>query len=156
MNTFKKVSVFILIFLFCISVPFGAMAQSNTQPETEVEYLEDGSYLVTQIESGISLFASGSKTVTKYTSYYNSDDEIQWTLYLKASFTYTGSSATCTSASTSYKIYESAWKVTDALATKSGRTATGDYVVKKYWLGIITTTVPVKIIATCDNNGNIS
>ena len=156
MKIFKKFSIFILTLIFCISVPFGAMAQSNTQPETEVEYLEDGSYLVTQIESGISLFASGSKTVKKYTSYYNSDDEIQWTLYLKASFTYTGSSATCTSASTSYKIYESAWKVTDALATKSGRTATGDYVVKKYWLGIITTTVPVKIIATCDNNGNIS
>lgn len=156
MKTFKKVSVFILTLIFCISVPFGAMAQSAQTVDTEIEYYEDGSYLVTQIESGISLFASGSKTVTKYSSYYNSDSEIQWTLYLKASFTYTGSSATCTSASPSYKIYDSAWKVTKAEVSRSGRTATGDYVVKKYWLGIITKTIPVKIIATCDNNGNIS
>lgn len=156
MKSFKKVSVFILTLIFCISVPFSAMAQSTQTVDTEIEYYEDGSYLVTQIESGISLFASGSKTVTKYSTYYSKKDEVQWTVYLKASFTYTGSSATCTSASATYKIYNDGWKVTEATASRSGRTATGNYVAKKYWLGIITNTIPVKIIATCDNNGNVS
>lgn len=156
MKTFKKFSIFILTLIFCASVPFSAMAEFTTSIESEIQYFEDGSYLVTEIKNEIDFFSSGTKRNTKYATYYDPDDEIQWTVYLTATFSYTGSSATCTSASTSYTIYDSAWKVKEATASKSGRTATGDFLVKKYWLGIITNTVPVTIITTCDNNGNIT
>lgn len=158
MKIVKRLSLFLLVMLFCVSVPFGAFAQTTEKSQTEVQYFEDGSYLVIETqEEGISLFASGTKSKSKIGYYYDGDDnELRWSVTLSATFSYTGSSATCTSASTSYKIYDSAWKVKEATASRSGRTATGDFLVKKYWLGIITKTVPLTLTISCDNNGNIS
>lgn len=157
MKLTKRLSFFLLAMMFCFSVPFSAFAQIQTQPETEVQYFEDGSYLVIKTQEDISLFASGTKSKSKTGYYYDGDNnELRWSVTLNATFSYTGSSATCTKASTSYKIYDSAWKVKEANATRSGRTATGDFLVKKYWLGIITKTVPLTITISCDNNGNIS
>lgn len=153
----KRLSLFLFAILFCFAVPFSTFAQTAAQPETEIQYFDDGSYLVVETQdNGISLFASGTKSKAKTGYYYNNDNELQWSVTLNATFKYTGSSASCTSASTSYKIYDSAWKVKEATATRSGRTATGDFLVKKYWLGIITKTVPLTITISCDNNGNIS
>lgn len=156
MKITKRLSLFLLTMLFCFTVPFSALAQTNEQTKTDVQYFEDGSYLVVETQDKISLFASGTVNKAKTGYYYNNDNELQWSVTLDATFTYTGSSATCTKASTSYKIYDSAWKVKEANATRSGRTATGDFLVKKYWLGIITKTVPLTITISCDNNGNIS
>lgn len=153
---FKKISVTLLTLLFCLTVPFGAMAQDTKTTDSEVQYFEDGSYAITTYEEMITPFSSGSKAEGKTVTRYTSDDERIWSVSLWATFTYTGSSATCTKASTTYVIYDSAWKITKNTASKSGRTATADFVVKKYWLGIITYTVPVTITLTCDNNGNIS
>lgn len=156
MKSLKVISAFVLSLVMCFSLPFSVLAQSTNVSNTEVQYFEDGSYLVTTTEDSISLFSSGSKTHTKTSVFYENDDEKQWSVTLKSSFTYTGSSATCTNASVSYTIYDSAWKVKEANASKSGRTAKGDFLVKKYFLGIITYTLPITLITTCDNNGNIT
>ncbi len=156
MKLLKKFFILTLSMVICFSIPFSIFAQSTTTTDTVKEYLEDGSYIVTEFEQSITPFSSGTVSKVKTATYYNSDDERQWSVSIKGTFTYTGSSATCTSASTSYKIYDSAWKVTQATATRSGRTATGEFIVKKYWLGIITKTIPIKVVATCDNNGNVS
>lgn len=156
MNTKKRVLSLIFTLILCISVPFSAFANVAPNVNQDIKYYEDGSYVITEVENGISVFSSGSKTQSKTSTYYDRDGERQWSVTLKSSFTYTGSSATCTSASVSYNIYDSAWKVKEANASRSGRTATGEFLVKKYWLGIITNTVPITIITTCDNNGNIT
>lgn len=152
----KKISTFLLAMLFCLMVPFGAMAQDTKTTDSEVQYFEDGSYTITTYEEMITPFSSGSAAKGKSVTRYTSDNEKVWSVTLWATFTYTGSSATCTKASTTYVIYDSAWKITKNTASKSGRTATADFVMKKYWLGIITYTVPGTITLTCDNNGNIS
>lgn len=158
MKLTKRIALFLLAMMFCFSVPFSALAQTNEQTETEIQYFDDGSYLVIKTEEEISLFASGVITKGKTGYYYDGDtsEEPKWSVSLRATFTYTGSSATCTGAVVSYEIYDYAWKVKEATASKSGRTATGDFLVKKYWLGIITKTVPLTLTITCDNNGNIS
>lgn len=156
MKIVKRISVLFLTLILSMSVPFSVFAQSTVTTNSEVEYFDDGSYLVTEFTKTITPFSSGSKSEGKTATYYNSDDEKQWSVTIWGTFTYTGSSATCTKASTSYTVYDSAWKVKEATASKSGRTATGNFLVKKYWLGIITKTVPMTVIMSCDNNGNIS
>ena len=157
MKLTKRIALFLLAMMFCFSVPFSALAQTNEQTETEVQHFEDGSYIIIRTEEVISPFASGTVTRAKTGYYYDGDEqELRWSVTLIATFKYTGSSATCTGAVTSYNIYDTAWKVKEATASKSGRTATGDFLVKKYWLGIITKTVPLTLTISCDNNGNIS
>lgn len=155
MKILKKISVVLLTMILCVSTPIAVFAQATVKTSTDIQYLDDGSYFVTEMEECISPFTTYTRKQGKTVTYYNGDDEKQWSVTIWGTFQYTGSSATCTIASTSYNIFESAWKVTEAKATKSGRTATGDFVVKKYWLGIITKTVPVTVIISCDNNGNI-
>ncbi len=156
MKIFKKSFVFLLTLIICITVPLSVFAQSTVKTDTQIQYFDDGSYIVTETTQNIAPFSSGTNSLTRTSVYFNSDDEALWTVSLTGRFTYTGSSATCTSATTSYKIYDNAWKVTEATPSKSGRTASAYFVVKKYWIGIITKTVPVQIVLTCDNNGNIS
>lgn len=156
MKIVKRISVIFLTLILSMSIPFSVFAQSTITTNSKVEYFDDGSYLVTEFTETIAPFSSGSKSEGKTATYYSSDDERQWSVTIWGTFTYTGSSATCTNASTSYTVYNSAWKVKEATATKSGRTATGNFLVKKYWLGIITKTVPMTVIMSCDNSGNIS
>ena len=156
MKIVKRISVIFLTLILSMSIPFSVFAQSTITTNSKVEYFDDGSYLVTEFTETIVPFSSGSKSEGKTATYYSSDDKRQWSVTIWGTFTYTGSSATCTNASTSYTVYNSAWKVKEATATKSGRTATGNFLVKKYWLGIITKTVPMTVIMSCDNNGNIS
>ena len=152
----KKISFFILAIIFCFSAPLSALAQSTTVNNSEIQHFEDGSYLVIQKETVISPFSSGTKTSSTTGYYYNGDNEQQCSVTLTATFSYTGSSARCTNADTSYRIYDSAWKVTETKVGKAGNKATGIFTVKKYWLGIITKTVPLTLTLTCDKNGNIS
>ena len=130
----KKVLSFalsVLTLLFSISV----FVSAEDYTITEVEYLEDGSYFITTVSEytnyNIStLFAkSSSKTKTKSTGYYNSNGDAYWTASITATFTYNGSTASCTSVSKSTTIYNSAWKCTASSCGKSGATATGRSVV---------------------------
>lgn len=137
-----------------------AFAQTEEAVVSEsVEYLEDGYYIVTTVteESGNSLArATSTKTGSKSSVLYNSDDEPLVTFKLTGTFTYTGSSANCTMASTSYTIHNSSWRVTAATASRSGNKAIGDFTAKHYTLGVPVSTKNVTITLTCSNTGVLS
>ncbi len=137
------------------SLPLTAFAGDEWE-KTYVEYLEDGSYIVTTVVfSDISLLAT-TKTGSKTDTLYNSNNEKQWSVTLTGTFSYTGSSATCTNSKTSYQVFDSSWKVTSSAASKSGRTAKGEFTVKKYVLGIATKTEKSTITISCSNSGVLS
>ena len=100
--------------------------------------------------------ATSTKTGSKTAVLYNSSDEKLVTLKLTGTFSYTGSSATCTSASTSYTIHEDSWSVTSAIASKSGRQAIGNFTSKHYMLGIPIQTRETTITISCSNTGTLS
>lgn len=156
MKSLKKPIIFLLTIIFCFSLPMSVLADNSTTTDTEIQYYDDGSYLVIETEESIAPFSSGTKSKSKIGYYYNGDDELQWSVTLTATFSYTGSSARCTDTDTSYKIYDSAWKITETKVGKAGNKATGIFTAKKYWLGIITSTRTLTLTLTCDNNGNIS
>ncbi len=160
MNTTKRINraygllAMIMIGVFFLALPGKAYADLIN---TDIEYFDDGSYGITTYENNLSSILSvGTVSQTKNYTYYDSNNNKQWKISLSGSFSYTGSSASCTSASVSYTIYNSNWKVTKAQASKSGRTATGEFTVKKYVLGVPIKTVNKTLTLTCSNSGNVT
>lgn len=150
----KLISLLSVILMIAVMCPTTAFANDEIVTESSVEYFDDGSYIVTEIaENSITTFAAKTVSKSKSATYYDGNDAKQWTVTLSATFSYTGSSATCTSATTSSTIYNSAWKVTSAVASKSGNKATGTFTVKKYVLGIPVKTVNKTLTITCSNTG---
>lgn len=152
----KLISAF-LVLLMLLSFPMISYANDTEMAEYEngyVEYYEDGSYSVTNIEiNTISTLATSTVKQTKTTSHYSSKNEKEWDITVTGNFTFTGSSATCTNSSVSYNIYDKNWKVTAAVASKSGRVATGEFTLKRYFLGVPTKTVNQTLTLTCSNTG---
>ena len=140
--------------MIAVLCPNTALANDEIVTDSYIEYFDDGSYIVTRItESTITTFAAKTVSKSKSADYYESDNTKAWTVTLNATFSYTGSSATCTNATTSSKIYNDKWKVTSAVPSKSGNKATGTFTVKKYALGLPIKTVNKTLTITCSNTG---
>jgi len=156
----KFIAIFSAI-LIITAFPLTAFADVKpviTTTENEyIEYYSDGSYTITEFETNtVSPMAATSKVHTKTASHYNSKNEKQWTVKLTGTFKYDGKSAVCTKSSTSYTIYNDHWKVKSAAASKSGRTAKGEFTVKYYVLGVATKTVNKTLTISCSNTGSFS
>lgn len=150
----KLISLLSVILMIAVLCPNTALANDEMVTDSYVEYFDDGSYMVTELsENTITTFAAQTASSYKVSHFYNSNNVKEWTVRLDATFSYTGSSATCTSAKTSYTIYNDAWKVTSAVPSKSGNKATGTFTVKKYVLGIPVKTVNKTLTITCSNTG---
>lgn len=155
----KKTLLFLLvaIFAFCVPLQLSAYAEGS-KDEPVLSYIEtydDGSYSVITI-TVVTDPSKASTSGQKSFDYYNSNHVLQWSIYLNGTFTYTGSSATCTAASTSYSISNNSWTVTKAKASRSGATATGEFTVKRYELGVLAQTVNKTLTLTCSATGVLS
>lgn len=115
----RYLSLFLVLAMLggIFALPVSAVSAVDAS-ETTVEYLEDGSYIVTTITETSRGARSSSKSGSKSTHYYNSKDEEQWVATIHGTFSYDGYSATCTNAYTSYTIYNSAWKLNSSSSEK--------------------------------------
>lgn len=147
---------FILIFSV-LTCPVSAENNYTIVSET-TECLENGYYLVTTfvVEDNDVTRATSSKTGSKTVVLYNEDKEAMVTMKLTATFSYTGSSATCTNVSPTFTVHNSYWRVTKSTGTKSGNKGIGEFTAKHYWLGIVTQTKDITITITCSNTGVLS
>ena len=151
-------SILLLIMLFTTAIPCYAESRMSNFDDSSIEFFSDGSYMTTtiQIESEASTRATSTKTGSKIDRFYDSDGVLQWTITLKGTFTYNGSTSTCTNSEVSYSVSDSKWKVKEAVASKSGSSAIGDFVVKRYALLIPVQTESVHMTLTCSANGTLS
>jgi len=164
----KKLLSVIIMFLLVISPLAVNVSATDLSAEIQpavnqrIEYFKDGSYaIINYSEENLALnlvlpAAVQTKTGYKNYSFYNSDDELQWVVTVGGVFTYNGSSATCTESTVSSTVYKSNWKVKSAVASKSGATAIGDFVVKRYTLLVPVQTVNVHLTLTCSPTGTLS
>lgn len=159
-NKLKKVFIFLSVLIMLFSITISAFAESgNRIVYTEngyIEYFEDGSYDIVEIitdnqKTSRAVVGPKSKSISHYES-----NELVCTLTITGTFNYDGSSATCTNASVSYRIYNDNWKVTEAKASRSGATAKGEFTVKKYFLGVPIKTLNKTVTLTCSKNGVFS
>lgn len=148
----RFISLILLVPLLLCAIPVRGKAVEN---QVQTFYFEDGSYATVEVING-GARASGSKSGSKAYTYYDSTGKTLWKATLTGSFTYNGSSATCTSSSVDVTIYDSTWHTASKSANKSGNTASASVTMEKSRLGITVTTKSASISLSCDKNGNLS
>ena len=151
----KKRIVSALLVLILVLTLIPSTFAAEVVSEADIVYFADGSYLTFTIEE-ISTRASGTKTGTKACTYTDGNGNVNWEAVLTGTFTYTGTTATCTASSCNITIYESAWYIVSKSATRSGNTANAAITMGRKVLGITVTKKDYAWSLSCDKNGNLS
>lgn len=156
----KYISIFLVVIMIFSVFSISIYAEDEEKLISEsVEYLDNGYYVVislTENDTNTLTRGTSTKSGTKIYTLYNDDDVALVVHKLTATFSYTGSSSTCTSASVSNTIHNDQWKVPTATASKSGNVATGTFVAKHYVLFIVTQTINTTLKITCSKTGTLS
>lgn len=151
----KLITSILLAVLLLGCLPTNTLAVSAQTQKENVIWFDDGSYItITLTETGSR--ASGTKTGTKTYNYSASNGDVAWKVVLTGTFTYTGSSATCTASSCNVTIYNSAWYVVSKTASKSGNKALADLTMGRKLLGIMVSKKSLSMQITCSANGTLS
>lgn len=157
MKTMKRMGWFICVWsllVFCVGVV--PVQAEDSEVQTQIEYLEDGSYYVTTITTEQGLERS-VKSGSKSTQYFDASNKLQWTFTVTGTFSYNGSSSSCTKATYSLNIANDAWKKESASAYASGNRAVGKVSMQEYLLFLPKgDAVNRTITLTCDAKGNLS
>lgn len=127
----RLLTLFLMSVFFCVSVlPVSAASRQpvsqvteTDSTQTETEYLPDGSYFITVIETddtSVSLFST-TTTKSKTSTYHDANGNARWYVKVTGTFTYGNGTSKCTSSSVSAKSYDtSAWRISSKSASKSG------------------------------------
>lgn len=117
-------------------------------------YYENGYYYEISISVTNSVARSakeGSKTI--YCK--NSAGKTMWSLTVKGTFTYNGSTSSCTSASASTSITDATWKITNKSSSKSGNTAKATATAICYLNGNPINSQTKTVTLKCNANGKL-
>lgn len=142
------VTMVLLIGLFPIRA-FGTTQDVNTI------YYDDGSYLKISTED-ITPRATNTRVASRLYQYFDSSDNLEWEAELNCTFTYNGTTSSCTSASCTVTVYDSKWYEYSNSTTRSGNAATTELVMGQKFLGITIAKREYTITLTCDKDGNLS
>lgn len=148
----KRILSFALVVMFVCMFPIQGNAVEN---KSEFICFEDGSYMTVEIIRN-GMRASGSVTGSKVYTHHGNDGTANWKVTLTGSFTYNGSSATCTSSDVDVTIYDSSWYTISKSSSKSGSTASASVTMGEKQGGVTINRVPVDLSLSCDKNGNLS
>ena len=152
--TRKLVSLLLVLALLFASTTLSASAVESTKKGNIIRF-SDGSYIEVVVEESNARAAS-TKTGYKLYRYRDASDNIEWEADLTATFTYNGTTSTCTSANCTVTIYESRWYEISNTTTRSGNTATTQLTMGEKFLGITISKPQYTITLTCDKDGNLS
>ena len=137
----------VVLFLSCFAVSVNA----EETVSSSVEYLADGSYFVTEVTETNSL-ARATKSGTKVSTYYTSDDVRVFAVKLTGYFNYTyGSSAVATDQNVDVITYLDDARYVTRSSRRSGATVYGSGTVS--YMGF---TTAKSLNLTCDIYGNLS
>lgn len=163
----KKIITLFTLVAFALSFTYsGSTASAQTTfifPSlSETVPLEDGDYLETTIidtptiPSGVSLLST-EKTITKtkITKYKNKNGTILWSVSIRATFTYNGSTAKCVSCSHSTTCPSKTWKIKSVSSSKSGNSATAKATATQS-IGNISRDFTKSVTISCSKNGTVS
>lgn len=95
------------------------------------------------------------KPEARYT-YYTNDDELVWKVTLRGSFTYNGTTSSCTSSSVSINVIDDSWYTVSQSADKTANQAHAVVTMGKKMLGITISKIKVELTLNCDKNGVLS
>lgn len=155
----KKFKILFVVAILAASfVPTQISAKDAPNEKVTIEYLENGYYIetiITEETTNTMMSRAASKNGTKKETYKNADGEVMWTISINASFTYTGMIATCTNAWVTTTCPAKLWKVSDAIATRGGNSATAYATGKRYQNGLVIQTLNRSVTISCSGNGTL-
>lgn len=136
---------------------FATKANATTATNTSEEYIyfEDGSYLKI-VTSYLSSRASGTKTGSKTYEYTQANGTINWKATIRGTFSYTGTSATCTACTCDVVIYDNAFYIVTKTTHADQNAAKATVTMGQKVLGISVSKNTYNLSIFCDNNGNLS
>lgn len=145
------ISTFLCFLMICsfVTVPVIAAEPEDVLVKRTVEVLDNGDTVTTEIYECAIQPRSG-KTGYATTTYKNSDGTSIWSVSVKGSFTYNGSTSSATSAEATVTIYSNTAIFVSKNAYTSGNTATATGTVK---YKLVQTTRSASV--SCDKNGNL-
>ncbi len=145
--------VMAMVLLAAMLPVFGNAASYGEEVVTEV--FADGSYETESIYK-MQTRAGGTISGSKVRNHYDTKGTLCWQFVLNGSFSYTGSSATCTSSTCSVSIYSQGWYVISKNASKGGNTASANATMGESSGGVLANQVSASLTLRCDKNGNLS
>lgn len=156
----KKTTYFFITIMSLMLFSLTAYA-SEPNMSYDIEYFDNGDYLVTTLENesstpDISLFATTTTTKSKISRYYNANNEIMWYVKVTGTFTYGNGTSKCTSSTVTAQSNVTAWKITSKSASKSGNTASATATAKQYFDGTVVNTIKRTVTLTCSSTGVFS
>ncbi|MBQ2943721.1 MAG: hypothetical protein IJD93_03355 [Ruminococcus sp.] len=113
----------ILTLICCSALCVPASAVETTKTETTIQYLENGDYIKTTITYFETNSRAATKSGSKTSEYYNNDGDTMWSVTVYGTFTYNGTTSSCTSVSRSASAYDSSWSIKSSSCSKSGNCA---------------------------------
>lgn len=150
-RTFSLLSIIVL--LLALFPGFASAAEVS-----ENEYiipLENGCYILVTITE-VPSRAANAKTASKTFSFKAEDGTVQWKAVLTGTFTYNGTTATCTASSCDVTIYETDYYVISKTTGTSSNTATASVTMGRKFLGITIAKETYNMTLTCSPNGTLS
>ena len=132
-----------------LSLPVSALDQKK-----EIIKLDNGYYLETIKETSMAR-AANQKTARKTANYKNAQGAIMFSVTVTGTFTYTGSSSTCTKSVAEASSKNTNWKISSKSASKSGNKATAKAIAKRYVDGVAVETQNCTVTLICSSNGSL-
>lgn len=137
-----------------LCTPVSAASTTEKVTAVTIEYLENGDYIETIITYEEAPTRS-SKTASKTSNYKDSSGTVMWSVTVRGTFSYNGTTSSCTAVSHSTASPGTYWSIKSASSSKSGNTATAKATATYSFLSVsqdYSTTVKL----TCSANGTLS
>ncbi len=148
------VAILALVMLCSAMLCTPASAAPISDSKTVIEYLENGDYIETII-SWEENSTRSSKTATKTSNYLNNYDEVLWSVTVRGTFYYNGSTSSCTAVSHSTTAPSSYWTIKNSSSSKSGNKATAK-ATATLKVGSTTSDESMTVTLACSANGTLS
>ncbi len=148
------IAILALVMLCSVMLCTPANAVSTTESKTVIEYLENGDRIETIISWEENATRS-TKTATKTSNYLNNYDEVLWSVSVRGTFYYNGSTSSCTAVSHSTTAPSSYWTIKNSSSSKSGNKAIAK-ATATLKVGSTTADESMTVTLTCSANGTLS
>lgn len=144
-----------------ITLPLSVEATGTVSSAT-IEVLDNGYYYETIIEDEENTTIPSSRATTQYvtktktTQLKNSAGDVLWSVSIKATFSYDGSTSKCTSCTPSATAYASSWSIKSVTSSKSGNSATATAVATHTFIFGISQDTTKSVTIKCSATGVVS
>jgi len=123
----KILALTLLLTLLCCTV-FCLPAGATSTTKVTVEKLDNGDYIETIITYYETNDRAATRSGSKTNNYKNGDGETLWSITVNGTFTYNGTTSSCTSVSRSASAYADNWSIKSSSCSRSGNCASASAV----------------------------